>query len=165
MAEPNFCSISAERRRSPENTNDSVVSLRNLKPIRRSRKSPKMKPCLPTNPLRPSFARWRRRKLKPQAERERLVQAVLRAMIPPDVTDGQNSVMEIRGGAGGDEANIFTGDLFMFRYAESKGGALKQSAPARLRPAVTVKLFSVTGEDAYKHLNSKAVFTGCNAYP
>ena len=36
-------------------------------------------------------------------ERERLVQAVLRAMIPPDATDSRNSVMEIRGGAGGDE--------------------------------------------------------------
>ncbi|MGB0185268.1 MAG: PCRF domain-containing protein, partial [Opitutales bacterium] len=56
-------------------------------------------------------------------EREALVQDVLRAMIPPDATDSRNSVMEIRGGAGGDEANIFAGDLFRMysRYAESKG--------------------------------------------
>ena len=58
-----------------------------------------------------------------EEEREALVKAVLRAMIPPDATDSRNSVVEIRGGAGGDEANIFAGDLFRMysRFAESRG--------------------------------------------
>ena len=39
-------------------------------------------------------------------------------------TDSRNSVMEIRGGTGGDEANIFAGDLYRMycRYAETAGG-------------------------------------------
>ena len=36
-------------------------------------------------------------------KRDRLANDVLRFMIPPDPTDSRNSVMEIRGGAGGDE--------------------------------------------------------------
>ena len=59
--------------------------------------------------------------------RSTLANDVLRFMIPPDATDSRNSVMEIRGGAGGDEANIFAGDLFRMysRYAETAAGALK----------------------------------------
>ena len=33
-------------------------------------------------------------------------------LIPKDINDGKNVIMEIRGAAGGDEANIFAGDLF-----------------------------------------------------
>ncbi len=44
-------------------------------------------------------------------------------LIPKDPNDGKNVIMEIRGAAGGDEANIFAGDLFRMytRYAEKKG--------------------------------------------
>jgi len=44
-------------------------------------------------------------------------------LIPKDPNDGKNVVIEIRGAAGGDEANIFAGDLFRMytRYAEKKG--------------------------------------------
>ena len=44
-------------------------------------------------------------------------------LIPKDPDDDKNGVMEIRGAAGGDEANIFAGDLFRMytRYAEKKG--------------------------------------------
>ena len=44
-------------------------------------------------------------------------------LIPKDPNDSKNVVIEIRGAAGGDEANIFAGDLFRMytRYAESKG--------------------------------------------
>ena len=67
-------------------------------------------------------------------ERDRLANDVLRFMIPPDATDSRNSVMEIRGGAGGDEANIFAGDLFRMysRYAETRGWRIEimSSSPA-----------------------------------
>ena len=33
-------------------------------------------------------------------------------LIPKDENDGKNVIMEIRGAAGGDEANIFAGDLY-----------------------------------------------------
>ena len=44
-------------------------------------------------------------------------------MIPKDPNDSKNVIMEIRGAAGGDEANIFAGDLFRMysRYAEKIG--------------------------------------------
>jgi peptide chain release factor 1 len=63
--------------------------------------------------------------------------------------------MEIRGGAGGDEANIFAGDLFRMysRYAESKGWRVEviSTSPAETGGYREI-IFNVTGEDAYKHL-------------
>ncbi len=44
-------------------------------------------------------------------------------LIPKDENDGKNIIMEIRGAAGGDEANIFAGDLFrMYSYYATKQG-------------------------------------------
>ena len=44
-------------------------------------------------------------------------------LIPKDPNDGKNVIVEIRGAAGGDEANIFAGDLFRMyqKYAEGEG--------------------------------------------
>ena len=44
-------------------------------------------------------------------------------LVPKDENDGKNVIMEIRGAAGGDEANIFAGDLFRMysHYAEANG--------------------------------------------
>ncbi len=56
------------------------------------------------------------------AETERLATELKLLLVPKDPNDDKNVIMEIRGGAGGDEANIFAGDLFRMysRYAESK---------------------------------------------
>ena len=44
-------------------------------------------------------------------------------LIPKDGNDGKNIIMEIRGAAGGDEANIFAGDLLrMYTYYAEKQG-------------------------------------------
>lgn len=44
-------------------------------------------------------------------------------LLPKDPNDEKNVIVEIRGAAGGDEANIFAGDLYRMylKYAESKG--------------------------------------------
>ena len=44
-------------------------------------------------------------------------------LIPKDPNDSHNSIVEIRGAAGGDEGNIFAGDLYRMyaKYAESLG--------------------------------------------
>ncbi len=44
-------------------------------------------------------------------------------LLPKDPNDDKNVIMEIRGAAGGDEANIFAGDLFRMysKYAEKMG--------------------------------------------
>ena len=43
--------------------------------------------------------------------------------MPKDPNDGKNAIMEIRGAAGGDEGNIFAGDLFRMyqKYFEKQG--------------------------------------------
>jgi len=45
------------------------------------------------------------------------------AMVEPDPNDDKNVIVEIRGGAGGEEAGLFAGDLYrmLTRYAERRG--------------------------------------------
>lgn len=54
---------------------------------------------------------------------ETLETALLLALIPKDPHDDNNIFLEIRAGAGGDEASIFSGDLcrMYLRYAEAQG--------------------------------------------
>ena len=54
---------------------------------------------------------------------ERLEEEIKVLLLPKDPNDDKNVIVEIRGAAGGDEANIFAGDLYRMysRYAESKG--------------------------------------------
>lgn len=54
---------------------------------------------------------------------EELTKEIEILLIPKDENDGKDIIMEIRGAAGGDEANIFAGDLYRMytRYAEKQG--------------------------------------------
>ena len=54
------------------------------------------------------------------ANKEKLEKELQLLLIPKDPNDDKNIIMEIRGAAGGDEANIFAGDLYRMytRYAE-----------------------------------------------
>jgi peptide chain release factor 1 len=56
-------------------------------------------------------------------ETELLEEKLRILLIPKDPNDEKNSILEIRAGAGGDEAGIFAGDIFRLytRYAESQG--------------------------------------------
>ena len=58
--------------------------------------------------------------LSKQKELEKQLEILL---LPKDPNDGKNIIVEIRGAAGGDEANIFAGDLYdmYVRYAENQG--------------------------------------------
>jgi len=60
---------------------------------------------------------------KLESEQDRLVQELKVALIPKDPNDDKDIIMEIRAGAGGDEASLFAADLFRMysRYAQSKG--------------------------------------------
>lgn len=57
------------------------------------------------------------------AQREAKISEIEILLIPKDPNDDKNVIVEIRGAAGGDEANIFAGDLYRMyvRYAESQG--------------------------------------------
>jgi peptide chain release factor 1 len=61
-------------------------------------------------------------------KKEQALAAELRAMlIPKDPNDEKNVILEIRAGAGGDEASLFAQDLFRMysRFAEKKGWKLE----------------------------------------
>ena len=65
-----------------------------------------------------------------EAVEERLpqVEEELRlALVPKDPEDAKDAIVEIRAGTGGDEAALFTGDLFRLysRFAERRGWALE----------------------------------------
>lgn len=58
-----------------------------------------------------------------QAKIEKINQELEILLVPKDKNDGKNVIMEIRGAAGGDEANIFAGDLLrMYTYYAEKNG-------------------------------------------
>ena len=63
--------------------------------------------------------------------------------------------MEIRGGVGGDEGNIFAGDLFRMysKYAENMGWKVQvmEASPCEAG-GFTQIIFSIKGTDVYKHL-------------
>ena len=56
-------------------------------------------------------------------KKENLTKELELLLIPKDENDDKNIIMEIRGAAGGDEANIFAGDLFrMYQHYADKNG-------------------------------------------
>ena len=76
-------------------------------------------------------------------------------LIPKDPNDDKNVVIEIRGAAGGDEANIFAGDLFRMytRYAEQKGFSYKiYNAVDGTAGGYSQIEFIVKGDKAYSFL-------------
>ena len=58
-----------------------------------------------------------------EPKQEQLLARLEILLIPKDPNDSHNAFLEIRGAAGGDEGNIFAGDLYRMytKYAESKG--------------------------------------------
>jgi len=76
-------------------------------------------------------------------------------LLPRDPNDDRNTILEIRGGAGGDEAGLFAGDLFRMysRYAEDRGWNVEvlSTSPA---PSGGFKevIAQISGEGVYGHL-------------
>ena len=76
-------------------------------------------------------------------------------LIPKDPNDEKNVIMEIRGAAGGDEGNIFAGDLFRmyFKYAESKGWKIEVvDSLACEAGGYTQISFMISGDSVYSYL-------------
>ena len=76
-------------------------------------------------------------------------------LIPKDPNDNKNVIVEIRGAAGGDEGNIFAGDLYRMyvKYAESQGWKV-EVMEAEESEAVGFSLisFNVIGDGVYGKL-------------
>ena len=83
---------------------------------------------------------------------ERELQTLL---LPKDPNDGANVFLEIRAGTGGDEAAIFSGDLFRMysRYAEAKHWSLEvMNARAGEHGGYKEIISRITGQDVYSQL-------------
>jgi peptide chain release factor 1 len=68
------------------------------------------------------------------------------AMVERDPNDDKNVIVEVRGGAGGDEAGLFAGDLYrmLTKYAERRG---LQTEPLSISDGAYT--FAVKGDGAY----------------
>ncbi|WP_188399381.1 peptide chain release factor 1 [Sporomusa sp. GT1] len=76
-------------------------------------------------------------------------------LLPKDPNDDKNVIVEIRGGAGGDEAALFAGDLFRMytRYAETQGWRVEMlDANAPDLGGFKEVVFSIEGDGAYSKL-------------
>ena len=77
---------------------------------------------------------------------------LLIAMLPPDPEVGKNTIVEIRAGAGGDEASIFAGDLFRMytRYAEKQDWSVECLSQSNSDTGGFKEvIFILRGEDAW----------------
>ena len=76
-------------------------------------------------------------------------------LLPKDPNDEKDVIVEIRGAVGGDEANIFAGDLFRMysKYAESKGWKIEiyDAMPSEMGGYSQIS-FKVSGESVYSFL-------------
>ena len=89
-------------------------------------------------------------------EREKqLISRLELLLIPKDPNDERNALVEIRGAAGGDEGNIFAGDLHRMyvKYFESKGFKYEtmEVSESEAGGFALISMF-VKGEDVYRHL-------------
>jgi peptide chain release factor 1 len=87
---------------------------------------------------------------------QRTLEARLRELImPKDRLADRNIIMEIRAGAGGDEASLFAGELLRMysRYAERKGWKVEvlESSPTALRGYKEI-IFAIQGKGVYRQL-------------
>ncbi len=76
-------------------------------------------------------------------------------LIPKDPNDEKNVIVEIRGAAGGDEANIFAGDLYRMysKYAEAMNWKIELlNAEESEAGGFSSIEFMITGDKVYSHL-------------
>ena len=89
------------------------------------------------------------------SRKEELIKELEILLLPKDPNDDKNIIVEIRGAAGGDEANIFAGDLFEMysRYAESQNWKIEvtNAEPGAAGGYAQIE-FMVKGENVYSKL-------------
>lgn len=86
---------------------------------------------------------------------ERLKKELTILLLPKDPNDDKNVIVEIRGGAGGDEANIFAGDLFRMysRYAERRRWKVEIMSANECEAGGYREIsFMISGQGAYSRL-------------
>src|SRR5919107_2481270 len=81
-----------------------------------------------------------------RAERERLEEEIRLAMVERDPSDDKDVIVEIQGGAGGEEAGLWAGDVYrmLTKYAERRGFKVEP-----LEIGESKYTFGVKGDGAY----------------
>ena len=90
-----------------------------------------------------------------ETEKENLEKELEVLLLPKDPNEDKNTIVEIRGAAGGDEANLFAGDLFEMysRYAENMGWKIEIiNAVEGTSGGYSQIEFMVKGENVYSKL-------------
>ena len=89
-----------------------------------------------------------------EERQEKLRQELRRLLIPKDPRDAKDVIVEIRAGAGGDEAGLFAADLYRMysRYAEQRGWQTEilSSHPTGIGGFKEI-VFGVEGRGAFSH--------------
>ena len=88
-------------------------------------------------------------------ETEKITEELKILLLPKDPNDDKNVIIEIRGGAGGEEASLFVNSLYRMytMYAEAKGWKqeILNANPTELGGFKEIS-FSIEGEGAYSRL-------------
>jgi peptide chain release factor 1 len=90
-----------------------------------------------------------------RAEEERLIARIKQLLVPRDPNDEKNVFIEIRAGAGGEEAALFAAELYRLytRYAERQGWKTEISSISEAdQGGIKEVIFEVRGRGAYSHL-------------
>ena len=90
-----------------------------------------------------------------QQKRETTQRNLSTALRPTDPMDKKNVIVEIRAGAGGDEASLFAGDLLRMymKYAEKKGWKNSLLSESRIGIGGYKEIiFSISGTSVYKDM-------------
>ena len=90
-----------------------------------------------------------------EEKKPRLEEKLHLELIPKDPNDNKNVIVEIRGAAGGDEGNIFAGDLYRMyvKYAESQGWKIEVlEAQDSEAGGYSLISFMIKGEGVYSKL-------------
>lgn len=90
-----------------------------------------------------------------QQEQTRKAEQLKVALLPPDPLDEKNIIMEIRGGAGGDEAALFAANLFRMytRYAETQGWKTEILSTSQIGIGGYKEIiFSIHGTNVFSHM-------------
>ena len=90
---------------------------------------------------------------------EKIIEDLKIVLLPKDPNDEKNVIVEIKGAAGGDEGNIFAGDLFRMysRYAEANNWKIEiLNAMHGAMGGFTTIEFLVSGDHVYSMLKFEA---------
>ncbi len=90
-----------------------------------------------------------------EVKKEELEKKIEILLIPKDPNDGKNVIVEIRGAAGGDEANIFAGDLYRMylKYAEKQGWKVEPITEEYSEGGgFTLVSFMIKGQNVYSKM-------------